>query len=207
MNKNIDLNKKWEQYIKECGTDFVHFVDITDLQSDAVGDYTCVVLFGRALSKEYILSHRAGQKPKTKEVINIERKMDSLAVKLAERLENEGYKSISKLKFGILPHKTIALRAGLGFIGKNNLLISNKYGCALLFGKVLTTAPFVSFSRNPKKPQCGDCNICVNLCPNKTLLGKIWNIKTTRNEIMIRKQCKLCLTCMINCPYTLEYLK
>jgi len=202
---STELNEIWEQRLKDSGADFVYFVDTSMLPADAVEDYTCAVLFGKALSREYIHAIRTGQAPKTKEVINAERRMDTLAEKLAGWLEAEGYKSIAKLKTGRLPHKTVALRAGLGFIGKNNLLITPRYGCALMLGKVLTTAPFAAMSQAPEEPQCGDCSICVDVCPSGALLGKTWSVTTTREEIITRKLCSLCVKCMACCPYTVRY--
>jgi epoxyqueuosine reductase QueG len=131
--------------------------------------------------------------------------MNILAVKIAEQLEAEGYKSVGKLKSGLLPHKTVALRAGLGFIGKNNLLVTKPYGCALMLGKVLTTFPFECSSVTPQEPQCGDCNICVDICPTNALLGKTWSPTTTRDEILTKKLCTQCLKCLVSCPYTGEY--
>ena len=203
----MELNRTWEQRIKDSGADFVYFVDISMLPAEIIEDYTCAVLFGKALSKEYISAIRAGQTPKTKEVINVERRMDTLAEKVAKMLEAEGYKSIAKLKTGRLPHKTVALRAGLGFIGKNNLLVTERYGCAVMLGKVLTTAPFETICEEPKEPQCGDCRICVDVCPTGALLGKTWSITATRDEIITRKLCTLCVKCMAWCPYTAEYIK
>ena len=203
----MELNKLWEQHIIDSGADFVYFVDASALPADAVNGYTCAVLFGKALSREYINALRADQKPKRQEVHSTERKMDTLAEKLAGQLEDAGYKSAAKLKFAQLPHKTVALRAGIGFIGKNNLLVSDQYGCALMLGKVLTTAPFVTMRKMPKEPQCGDCSICVDVCPTKALLGKTWSVNTSRDEIINRKLCSLCLKCMIWCPYTEEYAK
>ena len=199
------LNEVWEQHIKSKGVDFVYFVDTSALPADAVEGFSCVVLFGRALSKEYINAIRAGEKPKTKEVINTERKMDTLAAKLATQLEAEGYNSIAKLKFGRLPHKTVVLNAGLGFIGKNNLLVTKEYGCAVLFGKVLTIAPFETMKAEAIPPQCGNCNICVQACPTNALCGKTWDITAKREDMMVRKLCTLCLNCMIWCPYTEKY--
>lgn len=208
INKNdMALNNIWEQQIKDKGAEFVCFVDASVLPAGAIDGYSCAILFGKTLSKEYISTLRAGQKPKTKEVFNTERKMDTLSVKIAAQLEAEGYKSIGKLKTGRLPHKTVALRAGLGFIGKNNLLVTKPYGCALMLGKVLTTAPFVTMCQKPQEPQCGPCTVCVDVCPSKALLGKTWSAATTREEIITRKLCTLCLKCMLWCPHTVEYAK
>ena len=204
--ETAELNDKWKRHIKESGADFVYFVDISALPSELAGEYPRAVLFGKALSKEYITALRAEQKPKTNEVINTERKMDKLAEKLADRLEAEGYRSIAKLKTGVLPHKTVALRAGLGFIGKNDLLVTERCGCALMLGKVLTTAPFKAVSQMPPEPQCGDCSICVDACPTGALQGKAWSVTTAGDEIITRKLCTLCLKCMILCPYTAEYV-
>jgi epoxyqueuosine reductase QueG len=203
----MELNELWEQRIKDNGADFVYFVDASTLPTNAVEGYTCAVVFGKALSREYINALRIDCKPKTKEFANTEHKMDSLAVKLSDQLEAEGYKSAAKFKFGTLPHKTVALRAGLGFIGKNNLLVNEQYGCALVLGKVLTDAPFSTMSAEPKEPQCGDCDICVEVCSTEALRGETWNVTVTRDEMMVRKLCTMCLKCLTSCPYTAEYAK
>lgn len=201
----MELNEIWEQRIKDCGADFVYFVDASVLPGDAAQGYSCAVLFGKKLSEEYIRTMRDGLVPKRKEVFNTEHKMDALAVKIATQLEAEGYKSVGKLKTGLLPHKTVALRAGLGFIGKNNLLITSEYGCAVMMGKVLTTAPFVTMKKTVQQPQCGECSVCIDACPTNALLDKQWSITTTREEIMTRKLCTLCLRCMVCCPFTEKY--
>lgn len=201
----MSLNQLWEQRIKDSGADFVRFADISMLPGHASDGYLRAVLFGKALSQEYVRTIRAGQPPKRNEVINTERKMDALAVKVADWLEAEGYQSIAKLKSGLLPHKTVALRAGLGFIGKNNLLVTSQYGCALMLGKVLTKAPFSAESEEPQDPQCGECCVCVDVCPTRALLGTPWTVTTAREEIMVRKLCTLCLKCMVSCPYTKAY--
>ncbi len=201
----MELNAAWERRIKDYGVDFVYFVDAAALPNEAAGEYSSAILFGKALSKDYVVAMRTGAQPKTKEVFNTERKMDALSIKLAEQLEAEGYKSVGKLKTGVLPHKTVALRAGLGFIGKNNLLVTEPYGCALMMGKVLTSAPFITMSTGRQEPQCGDCNICVDACPTSALHGKTWSVTTSRDEILTRKLCALCLQCMVQCPYTIAY--
>ena len=111
-----ELNRIWEQRIKDAGADFVCFVDMSTFPAEIVSEYPRAVLFGKALSKEYIRTLKAGQEPKRKEVLNTERKMDALSVKFAEQLTEQGYPSVGKLKTGLLPHKSVALRAGLGLL-------------------------------------------------------------------------------------------
>ena len=167
----MTINEIWESKIKNNGADFVRFADASALPSDIAREYSCAVIFGKALSKEYIMAMKNDIEPQHKEVLNTERKMDNLSIKIAGLLEADGYKSVGKLKTGLLPHKTVALRAGLGFIGKNNLLITPEYGCAVMLGKVLTDAPFITESHPVLQPQCGNCNICTNACQSNALLG------------------------------------
>ncbi|NMP38491.1 MAG: epoxyqueuosine reductase [Clostridiales bacterium] len=171
------LTGEWKNLILEAGADFVYFTDISSLPEEATEGFDCAVLFGKALSREYLRAVRDGIKPKTKEIFNTERKMDALSEKLAAKLNEAGYKSVGKLKSGQLPHKTVALRAGLGFIGKNNLLVTPEYGCALMLGKVLTQAPFITSYEPPKLPQCGSCRVCTEACEPGALLGKEWSIR------------------------------
>lgn len=69
---------------------------------------------------------------------------------------------------GPLMEKELAERAGLGWIGKNKLLITEEFGSWVFLGEIL-----VDFELNPDKPaenKCRDCNICIAACPNKALI-------------------------------------
>jgi epoxyqueuosine reductase len=72
---------------------------------------------------------------------------------------------ISKL-YSLFNHKMAATTAGLGWIGKNGLLISPDYGPRLSLVTVLTDAPLA-----PDPPMehslCGDCTLCVQYCPSR----------------------------------------
>lgn len=207
MNQSgdADLNAVWETRALDGGADFVRFVDLSALPEAITGGYPVAVLFGKALSRAYVAAIAAGLPPKTKEVLNVERKMDALADRLAAELNAAGYESAARLKSGQFPHKTAALRAGLGFIGRNNLLVTERFGCAVMLGKALTNAPFAAASQPPAPPACGDCRICVDICPTGALIGAAWTVQTTREEIITRKKCALCVRCMALCPYTRRY--
>lgn len=99
-----------------------------------------------------------------------------------------------------LPHKTLAVRAGLGWIGRNNLLVTEDYGCRLTLGTVLTNAPLHTETIPQVPNRCGSCMACVRACPVQALSGKKWTPQTTRDKIVDVEACRLCLKCMQVCP-------
>lgn len=59
--------------------------------------------------------------------------------------------------------KTAAAKAGLGVIGKNSLLISNRYGSYVFIGGILTT---LEMDCRPEEVRhCCGCGLCVQACP------------------------------------------
>jgi len=56
-----------------------------------------------------------------------------------------------------------AARAGLGFVGKNGLLITPGQGSYQLLGEVVTTLPLVPDT--PMAERCGSCTRCLDACP------------------------------------------
>jgi epoxyqueuosine reductase QueG len=140
---------------------------------------------------------------------------------LADYLSAQGYKAYSQSDgnqvatgsfdgaFGktLLPHKTIASLAGLGWIGKNNLLITPEFGCALCLGTVLTNAPLNTVLHEPGSPKCGECSVCVDICDAKSLKGNIWNIHSSRESMIDVCRCNTCMKCLVFCPLTQAYMK
>ncbi len=56
-----------------------------------------------------------------------------------------------------------AARAGLGFVGKNGLLIVPGQGSFVLLGEVVTTLELVP--DDPLPGRCGACTLCLDACP------------------------------------------
>jgi epoxyqueuosine reductase len=68
-----------------------------------------------------------------------------------------------------LLEKSYAVRAGLGFLGKNTTLITPEFGSFVLLGELLTTLE-LDYDK-PKTGTCGTCARCLAACPTKALIG------------------------------------
>lgn len=66
---------------------------------------------------------------------------------------------------GPLGEREIAERAGLGYIGKNTLLISRGHGSYLLLGEILLTIDPGLPPAPPPQGTCGNCSRCQTACP------------------------------------------
>lgn len=68
---------------------------------------------------------------------------------------------------GPVLEKELARRAGLGWIGKNTLLITEKYGSWIFLGEIITDIDFEPDL--PSENKCGDCSSCHDSCPSNAL--------------------------------------
>lgn len=120
-----------------------------------------------------------------------------------------------------LPHKTVATRAGLGWIGKNCLLVTPEYGSAVRLSSLVTDAPLPA-ARPIVQSRCGGCTSCVSHCPGRALTGALWQAGMPRRTLLDPQACRraqiqrmkaatgietdLCGLCFAVCPYTQRYL-
>lgn len=64
--------------------------------------------------------------------------------------------------------RELARRAGLGWIGKNGMLISSLYGSHVMLGVLLISDPLPP--DQPVSERCGGCERCLHVCPNQALV-------------------------------------
>jgi epoxyqueuosine reductase len=91
---------------------------------------------------------------------------------LAALLRQEGYTALicddNDDNGSIVPLKLAAIRAGLGWQGKNSLLVTKKYGTFLALGGIVTNAHLGP--RAEEEPnRCKSCIKCQEACPTKAL--------------------------------------
>ncbi|MBU1933141.1 MAG: hypothetical protein KKC66_04495 [Candidatus Omnitrophica bacterium] len=98
--------------------------------------------------------------------------LDHMAFRLSGLIQSRGYRALPapasqiidwEKQKGHLSHKKIGELAGLGFIGRNNLLVNPDLGSRFRLVTILTDAPL-----KPDKPlglDCGGCRACVDICP------------------------------------------
>lgn len=98
--------------------------------------------------------------------------LDQAALKVSNYIQDKGYLSLPIPASQILDwenqkahlsHKKIGYLAGLGWIGRNNLLVNKKLGSQVRLVSVLTNMPLKA--DKPVKDNCADCFFCVKICP------------------------------------------
>ena len=236
--KNYDSNMneiqlKIKNELLGKGASLVGFADLTDLPADIRHSMKYAISIAMALNPSIVSDIKPGP---TKEYYFHYKKVNALLWDLAEIvvsiIENNGFKAIPQKPTGaginrktqstILPHKTVATKAGLGWIGKCALLVTEKFGSALRITTVLTDAPLDA--ANPVvKSLCGDCMLCVDSCPGKAPSGRNWEPNLQRESFFDVFACEksareyaiakleiddtICGICIAICPWTLKYIK
>lgn len=143
------------------------------------------------------------------------------------RLTELGWRAVSDLPKDpathapLLPQKTAATLAGLGWVGRSGLLATERFGTAVRLFVVLTDAPLP-----PDAPvtasRCGSCARCRDACPAGAISGRIWSPEMdpagffNAGACSAQRNCaaetaglsgKHCGICINACPWTRRYLR
>lgn len=82
---------------------------------------------------------------------------------VVNELGGAGTRSLWYVDTGPLLERSLAQRAGVGFIGKHTNLISRRLGNFLFLSEIITTLP--TDPDAPEKNRCGSCTLCIAACP------------------------------------------
>ena len=152
----------------------------------------------------------------------VNRLLDDLAMRTVNRIEAAGGRALPipashtldrKIHRGNLSHKAVARLAGLGWIGKNILLVNPEYGPRLRFATVLTDLELEADA--PIDRDCGECTKCRDACPAGAIRGVIAKpYPETREECVDIEACSvklkefaselgkdICGVCIRVCPF------
>jgi epoxyqueuosine reductase len=98
--------------------------------------------------------------------------LDRLAFHVGALIQNMGGKALPiaasqimdwERQKGHLSHKQLAQAAGIGWLGRNNLIVHPEYGARIRLVSVLTDLPLLT--DEPLKRSCGECRQCIAVCP------------------------------------------
>lgn len=202
------------------GADLIKTIDISMLPENETRGYHAAILIAITLSPDYIAHLSKDSAVDYSEFAQKEKRVDELAEWAADFIAAKGYKAFAQseknllhgfyseaTKTTVLPHKKIAIMAGLGWIGKNNLLVTPEYGSALCMCTVLTDAPVPADNKPMLKPVCGQCTVCQDVCPAGVIHGTTWEQGMNRDRIVDVYHCYCCLKCLAKCSWTQRYMK
>ena len=91
--------------------------------------------------------------------------------KLAKRIESEigpfGYRAFADS--APVMEKPLAIKSGLGWQGKNTLVLNRDAGSYFFLGTLYTSLPLI-IDETPAKDECGSCTACMQICPTQAIV-------------------------------------
>ncbi len=182
MDKNKN-RKTLEKAAKGLGADLFGVADISNIKKDfalsrkAIEplDYAVVIavrLSAAALSE--IEDHPTKLYFHHYRTVNVF--LDQLCLRLVNIIQDKGFSALAipasqivdwEKQTAHLSHKKLAVLAGLGWIGRNNLLVNKRLGSKLRLATILTNMPLKA--DKPVKDSCGSCHLCISVCPAQAI--------------------------------------
>ncbi len=97
----------------------------------------------------------------------IRKRLQQLADRIQTRIGEFGYRAF--VDSAPVLERALAEKAGLGWIGKNTMLINKQAGSWFFLGELFTDLPLpVDASASA---HCGSCRACLDICPTQAFVG------------------------------------
>lgn len=180
-----EYTKRIKARILKLGADLVGVADAEPLKALKVNPPGLLHGFSRAVSIaiqipasifEAILDKPTPDYNQAYQTVN--QTLDELALRASALFQKDRFRSITVPASQILDrenwhaaisHKAVARMAGLGWLGKNLLLITPQFGPRVRLATILTEAPLQADV--PMKNRCGNCRSCQDACPAEAIRG------------------------------------
>ena len=210
----------WEEVIiqaKNLGIDLLGFAPIDEelmFEIDYVGGievlYENAIVLG--MEMDYDAIDTAPEPPAGIESLNIYAELGEATNELTNFIKSKGYRAIGCHPLGgPILYPAIAVKAGLGKIGKQGLLITKKFGPRQRLS--LISVNIDNLPENPSEDfvidsYCKKCKRCFNLCPVNAIYDEpIYNENGTVTRIDGEKCIEYfyettgCSVCIKECPF------
>lgn len=205
-----DFSKDKDKLIESYGEDICRYpyaIAIGHLMKEDIIENIPLTYNDDRLAQEYL-----------DEYYNSHQRVSRISDKIIDEINNEGFDALKldvsgnneeldlKMPFS---NKASANLAGIGWLGKNNLLTTREYGPRLTWATILTNAPLDEYAGSPMKSLCDDCTICVTACPGKAIVDlsdpkESYSPQKCGEFLMKRKDeghPVACGMCLYICPY------
>lgn len=235
MRGAVDVNgitEELERIILSLGGSKCGFSDLRDIPERPYPELPFAVTVVLALSPEIISGINGGPtRAYHDEYEMANEKLAAIGKGLVSFIQERGFRAEllvpTASKYDLktlsvpLPHKTAAIRAGIGWIGKNDLLVTKEFGSAFRMCTILTDAELP-----PGEPvtesSCGSCTCCVDACPVGAPTGREWRRGSSREDLIDIFACyrcakefardrgwshSICGICIEACPWTRKYIR
>lgn len=224
--KEIFMKSKIEKIAKEMGASLVGFGNLEGLLSENHSHLKSGISIAVRLSDQ-ILNEVVKMPTHTyyHHYRTVNFLIDQICLKVSMEIQNEGYlamavpasqtvKSESENYKGIISHKMVATRSGIGWIGKSACLVTPEYGPRVRLGTVVTDL-ILDYDEPMNSSRCGECVACVENCPALAINGVNWKVGTVREDIYDAYACSnhmseayreigrgsVCGICISCCPH------
>ena len=223
--------KQVKENIMSFGASKVGFADLSITPSEQRNGRMYGISIGLKLNKRIVSGVSNGPTVEyNEEYHRVNAQLNEIGLKTALYINSLGYAAEAQITTevsvrkdnitDILPHKTVATLGGMGWIGKNALLITPEFGSAVRLSAIYTDMP-LDVAKPVTKSNCGGCRICVEACPASAMTGHNWVREKEREYIYDSHKCRtmavelcrragidntICGICINVCPYTQRYL-
>ena len=94
---------------------------------------------------------------------HLRRRLSSIEAEL--KAQHPGLETFVSLDIQPILERDLAYRAGLGWFGKNSMIINQKEGSYFIIGSLLLNQKLNLVQKKPDIDHCGQCTACVDACP------------------------------------------
>jgi epoxyqueuosine reductase len=185
MSVEHDRYQELETFAREGGMALFGVADVTSIQEDfRIEPQEGVAELSRGISMAVRLSDAVLEslvdrpnllyKHHYREANEL---LDAVAFRVASLIQEWGHRALAiaasqtvdwRSQEGHLSHKRVAALAGLGWLGRNNLLVTPRYGARVRLVTVLTDLP-LKVDRPIEGESCGECRACIPACPAEAI--------------------------------------